>query len=346
MEVGDEILAPPNLTSGMESSNVYNLFQTASKHRPILFEIKCKYKPPTNKTKILLPICNSLHLFTIKKSCPLGIKLEIENSGIVQIKVVTPDSLGDIYGLRENNILCKPLENGALGKVIPNLSKCSLPLVIEVWRALPTSTEDCITLMKMPGLNSSMIENPFMFTFPQDEPSTTWPTSPPIMDCSPDGSNGSPRRSPRGKKKPAEDCNSIQDGRNNIDDKVEDLDNCNDDVNNIKNDKDDSDYIDDVDNDDSSGMHKREEDGEEETEVAKEKSNRKRKTNKERSRKKKSTTEITLEENAEMNVKENGEENKNVEVHIKGKVATIVDLFTGERKTSKWMESVTRVGLQ
>ncbi len=187
----------------------------------------------------------------------------------------------------------------------------------------------------MPGLNSSMIENPFMFTFPQEEPSTTWPTSPPIMNRSRDGSNGSPRRSPRGKKKPAEDCDSVQDGRNNIDDKVEDLDICNYDVNDIKDDKDNSDYVEDVDNNDGSGTHKCGEDGKEETEVAKEKSNRKRKRNKERSRKKKSTTEITSEENAETNVKENGEENNNVKVYIKGKVATTVDLFTGERKIIK-----------
>jgi hypothetical protein len=160
--------------------------------------------------------------------------------------------------------------------------------------------------MRMPGLNSSMIENPFMFTFLQEEPSTTWPSSPPIMDRSCDGSNGSPRQLPRGNKKPAEDWDSIQDGRINVDDKVEDLDNCNDDVNDIKDDKDNSDYVDDVDNNDGSGMHKRGEDGEEETEVAKEMSNRKRKRNKERSRKKKSTTEITSEENAETNVKENG----------------------------------------
>ncbi len=40
------------------------------------------------------------------------------------------------------------------------------------------------------------------------------------------------------------------------DDKVEDLDNCNDDVNDIKDDKDDSDYVDDVDIDDGSGTHK------------------------------------------------------------------------------------------
>ncbi len=120
----------------------------------------------------------------------------------------------------------------------------------------------------MPGMISSMIENPFMFTFLQEEPSTTWPTSPPIMDRSLDGSYRSPRQSPRGKKKLAEDCDSIQDGRNNIDDKVEDLDNCNDDVNNIEDDKDDSDNVYDVDNDDGSGTHKHGEDGKEETEVA------------------------------------------------------------------------------
>ncbi len=187
----------------------------------------------------------------------------------------------------------------------------------------------------MPGLNSSMIENSFMFTFPQEEPSTTWPTFPPIMDRSRDGSKGSPRRSPRGKKKPTEDCDSVQDGRNNVDDKVEDLDKCNNDVNDIKDDKDDSDYVDNVDNDDGSGTHERGEDGKEETEVAKKKSNRKRKRNNERSRKKKLTTEITSEENAETNVKENGEEDKNVEVYIKGKVATIADLFTEERKNIK-----------
>jgi hypothetical protein len=67
VEVGDEILAPPNLTSGKESSDVYDLFLSASKHRPLLFEIKQKYKPPANNTKILLPGCNSLHRFTINK---------------------------------------------------------------------------------------------------------------------------------------------------------------------------------------------------------------------------------------------------------------------------------------
>jgi hypothetical protein len=92
----------------------------------------------------------------------------MDQSGIVHVKEVTRDSLGDIYGLRENNILCKPLKNGALEKNVPNRCKLFPPsFVIDVWQALPTSTED----MRMPGLNA------FKFTFPQQEPSTTPPTT-------------------------------------------------------------------------------------------------------------------------------------------------------------------------
>jgi hypothetical protein len=112
VEEGDKILAP-RITSGEEISNVHEFFQSASKHRPLLFEIKRRYKPPTSNTNILLPGCHSLHWFTITKSGPLGVFLEIENTGMVRVKSVTLNSLGGIYGLRENDILCKPLKNGA-----------------------------------------------------------------------------------------------------------------------------------------------------------------------------------------------------------------------------------------
>jgi hypothetical protein len=101
-----------------------------------LLEIKRHYNPPISNTDILLPGCHSLHRFTITKSGPLGIFLEIENTGMVRVKSVTLNSLGDIYGLQENDILCKPLKNGALEKDTPTLSKC--PFVIEEWRAMPT----------------------------------------------------------------------------------------------------------------------------------------------------------------------------------------------------------------
>jgi hypothetical protein len=218
----------------------------------------------------------------------------MEKYEMVRIKVVTPDSLGEIYGLRENDILCKPLENGALEKGIPNLSNCPLPLVIEVWQALPTSTDYSINLMTMPGLNSNKFENPFMFTFPQEGPTTTRPTSMPIMDHSCAGSNGTPRRSPRGQGAPREDSHSVQDGQNNVDSDIQDVD-----------DDDDSEYIDvdDYDNKGNGGRKRKHgEDDDEEIEVAKIESHRKR------SRKNIS----------EASVKENGEDNKNVKVYIKG----------------------------
>ncbi len=87
---------------------------------------------------------------------------------MVRVKLVTLNSLGDINGLMENDILCKPLKNGALKKDIPTLSKC--PFVIEVWGAMPTSTRHLNTSMIVPGLKSGKIENSFMFTFPPEEP--------------------------------------------------------------------------------------------------------------------------------------------------------------------------------
>ncbi len=105
----------------------------------------------------------------------------MDQSGIVHVKEVTQDSLGDIYGLREDNILCKPLKNGALEKNVPNCCKLFPPsFVIEVWRALPTLTED----MRMPGLNT------FKFTFPQQEPSTTPPTTKQIAKAEVTKNNG------------------------------------------------------------------------------------------------------------------------------------------------------------
>ncbi len=58
------------------------------------------------------------------------------------------------------------------------------------------------------------------------------------------------------------------------------------------------------------------------------------------------TSERTADKKSESNVKEDGEETNNVEVHIKGKVATVQELLLEKEKTSKLMESVTPVGLQ
>ncbi len=132
-----------------------------------MFKIKHPYKPPSN-TNIVLPGDHSLHWFPITKLGPLGIFLEVENTKMVPIKSVTLNSLGDIYGLQKNDILCKPLENGALERDIPTLYKCLF--IIEVWQALPTSTRYLITSIQMLKLTSGKKENPLMFLFPPEKP--------------------------------------------------------------------------------------------------------------------------------------------------------------------------------
>jgi hypothetical protein len=110
---------------------------------------------------------HSLHRYTIIKSGNLGIFLEIDNTKMVRIKSVIMNSLGKIYGLQKNDILCKPLENGELERDIPNFSK--RPFIIEVWQALPTSTRHLITSIRMPNSTSSKSENPLMLSFLPEE---------------------------------------------------------------------------------------------------------------------------------------------------------------------------------
>ena len=151
----------------MEHSDVYNLFLGASKYRLFLFEIKCPNKQ-SSTANIVLPKDHSLHRFTITKSGPLGILLEIDNTKMVHIKSVTANSLGDIYGLQKNDILCKPMENGELERDIRPLPKRLL--IIEVGQALPTSTRHLITSIRMPDSTSGKSENPLMFSFLPEEP--------------------------------------------------------------------------------------------------------------------------------------------------------------------------------
>ena len=77
------------------------------------------------------------------------------------------NSLGDIYGLRKNDILCKPMENGELERDIPTLSKRLL--IIEVWQALLPFTRHLITSIRMPDSTSGKSENPLMFSIPRPE---------------------------------------------------------------------------------------------------------------------------------------------------------------------------------
>jgi hypothetical protein len=143
----------------MKHPDVYNLFISASKHCPLLFEVKRSYTPPIHSDINTLKGRYSLHRFTITESGNLGIILEIEKSTL-HLKSVAPNSLGEFYGLRNNDILCKPLTKGEFEEDVKSLSKAKCPLTIEVWRALPTSNRDLITSIRMQKSKSGS-GNPF-----------------------------------------------------------------------------------------------------------------------------------------------------------------------------------------
>jgi hypothetical protein len=170
IEEGDEILYPGH-ESGMNRPDVYNLFITASKHRPLLFEVKRSYKRRDNK-QVPLPGCYSLHRFVIGKPGKIDVFLDSRTS-IVRLDSVAPDGLGALYGLRNDDILCEPLTNGKLARNSKDLTQAvksgQRPFIIEVWRVLPTSSSDLINSTRMPEPGSGIDENPFKFSFPTDE---------------------------------------------------------------------------------------------------------------------------------------------------------------------------------
>jgi hypothetical protein len=60
------------------------------------------------------------------------------------------------------------MENGELERDIPTLSR--RPFIIEVWQALPISTKQLITSIRMPNSTSGNSENPLMCSFPPEKP--------------------------------------------------------------------------------------------------------------------------------------------------------------------------------
>ena len=115
----------------------------------------------------------SLHRFVIDKPGTLGMRMRKglhSTTGTELCVVVSVDanSLSEIYGIQENDILCKPYTNGrdTLGVFdwFKDQAKGSRPLVFDVLRAVPTSVAECSTkVSKWSGTN----ENPFKFSFPE-----------------------------------------------------------------------------------------------------------------------------------------------------------------------------------
>ena len=157
--LNDEIILPKSTTSkqGTTTPNVYDLFHKAANHRPLLFEVKREYKSTTAVVrKSLAHGPQFLHRFVINEAGFLGIGLRRDDcTATTVITSVQPNSLGDLYGLRENDVICEPFES-----VWARSSE--RPWILQVWRSVSTNESE----KRRPVLAGCSVENPFIFSFP------------------------------------------------------------------------------------------------------------------------------------------------------------------------------------
>lgn len=159
VEVNDEIIVPEP-ASETRYRNVYSLFVNASKQRPLIFEVKRAFKSSTSPKNLALGGPHSLHRFIITESGRLGITLKEKDGEKSIVSTVEPNSLGDIYGIRKNDIICKPLQS-----FTESTGSSNRPLTLEVWRVVSNTAAE--GSRSLPNLEGYSIENPFIFTFPK-----------------------------------------------------------------------------------------------------------------------------------------------------------------------------------
>jgi hypothetical protein len=157
VEVNDEIIAPKSMSEEKEYPNVYDLFTKAAKHRPLLFEVKRKYKSTSVSESLAIVGPHSCHRFIISETDSLGISIQRRCCRSTIVSAVEPNSLGDIYGFCENDIICEPFE-----KFYDLATGGERPWIVNVLRAVSTTTEGARRL----PIQAGCFENPFIFSFP------------------------------------------------------------------------------------------------------------------------------------------------------------------------------------
>ncbi len=106
--IDNEIIMPPKSAS----IDIYDLFIKATIQRPLLFEVKCPYNNAVPPKKLALNGPHSLHRFVINETGTLGIALQQNPySATTTVVSIKPNSLRDIYGFHENDVICEPLNS-------------------------------------------------------------------------------------------------------------------------------------------------------------------------------------------------------------------------------------------
>jgi len=160
VEVKDEIIGPKSTKSQQdEYSNIYDLFLKAANHRPLLFEVKRKYTSTEAAETLALDGPHSHHRFIITEPGSLGLSIMRRKRKTTSITAVEPNSLGDIYGLRVNDIICETFKS-----VTESAKSGKRPWILEVWRAI-TDTDEGASRLHVQECCS--VDNPFIFYFPK-----------------------------------------------------------------------------------------------------------------------------------------------------------------------------------
>ena len=157
IEEGDEILP------SHDNEDVYSRFISASKQRPLLFEVKRLYRHPGRliARSSGAPVPHSLHRFIITTSGPLGVMIEKVDS-LILLRNIAAMSVADIHGLQNDDILCIPNKKGQLQQIaslfVDAVKGGIRPMIIEVWRAVPLIVPSSATLSVLPTIKPTIGE--------------------------------------------------------------------------------------------------------------------------------------------------------------------------------------------
>ena len=159
VQARDEIILPKSTTVEQNTHrDVYDLFLEAAKHRPLLLEVKRPYKFVPAPSNLKLDGPHALHRFVIAQAGSLGMSVSPRYPGLTIVSTIQPNSLGDLYGFCEDDIICNSYESFCI-----SADSGERPWIVNVLRAVSTTIEGP---RRRPIRRFCSVENPFTFKFP------------------------------------------------------------------------------------------------------------------------------------------------------------------------------------
>ena len=173
IKVNDVILAPQS--SEGQSIDVYASLLEAAQLRPtsLCFEVRRQVVAQDEMESI--QDSQAFHRFIITKPGELGIALQDNEkktdnkatmSYVAQVFKVTTDSISDIYGIQDRDIIYKASINGTLvancQDLVDHIKAGSRPIVLDTVRSIGAPRKEF-------SARANSTDNPFTITFPSQE---------------------------------------------------------------------------------------------------------------------------------------------------------------------------------